>query len=80
MGREDDTSTSSGDWKYDGDKKLYKRIIRRITARLQKDGGPSLAKHWNGAISYSDVLQAIIEWAPYLGLVDEDDVTEEDSN
>jgi len=44
MGREDDTSTSSGDWKYDGDKKLYKRIIRRITARLQKDGGPSLAK------------------------------------
>jgi hypothetical protein len=52
MGREDDTLASSGDWKYDGDKKLYKRTVRKITMRLQKDGGPSLAKHWDGAMSY----------------------------
>ena len=80
MGREDDTSASSGDWKYDGDKKLYKRIVRKITMRLQKEGGPSLAKHWDGAMSYMKVLQTITEWAPYLEAVDEDDATEEDAN
>ena len=81
MGREDDTSTSSGDWKYDGDKKQYKKTIRRVTARLQKEGGPSLAKHWDGAMSYMKVLQAITERAPYLEeLADEDDATEEDAN
>ena len=31
-------------------------------------------------MSYSKVLQAITERAPYLDLVDEDDATEEDAN
>ena len=80
MGGDNDTSTSGGDWTYDGDKKLYKRTVRKINAQLLKSGGPNLVYHWEGSKSYMSVLRKITELAPYLEVVDEDDTTEESTN
>ena len=77
---EDDIKTSGADWTFDGDKKKWKRVLAKITAALQDNGGPSLVRHWHGDMCYLQMLRTIVDLAPYTGLLDEEDTTESDAN